>query len=59
MDALTKLDPIWNELFPAEQQRVVGLLVDKVVINTDGLDIRIHAQGLHSLVSELTDTYSA
>ena len=57
IDALTTLDPIWNELFPAEQQRIVGLLVDKVVVNTDGLDIRIRAQGLHSLVAELTDTH--
>jgi len=58
IDDLTTLDPVWNELFPAEQQRIVGLLVDKVVVNTDGLDIRIRAHGLHSLVTELTDTHS-
>ena len=26
--ALLQLDPLWNELFPAEQARIVGLLVE-------------------------------
>lgn len=53
--ALTKFDPIWDELFPAEQQRIVSMLVERVVVNADGLDIRLHAQGLHSLISELSN----
>ncbi|MCE5314050.1 MAG: recombinase family protein [Armatimonadota bacterium] len=52
-DALNKLDPIWEELFPAEQMRVVQLLVEGVTVNCDGLDVRIRTDGLHSLVSEL------
>jgi site-specific DNA recombinase len=52
-DALTRLDPVWDELFPAEQERIVKLLVQKVTVGTGGLTIRIRADGLGSLVSEL------
>ena len=33
--ALTELDPLWDELFPAEQARIVQLLVERVEISTD------------------------
>ncbi len=36
-DALGKLDPVWDELYPGEQQRVVQLLVKEVCVSTDGL----------------------
>lgn len=54
-DALRKLDPIWDELYPLEQTRIVQLLVEQVTVNTDGMRIRIRSNGLHSLVSELKD----
>jgi len=28
--ALERLDPLWEELFPAEQARIIHLLVDRV-----------------------------
>jgi site-specific DNA recombinase len=34
--ALQQLDPLWDELFPAEQARIVALLVERVDIGTDG-----------------------
>ena len=54
-DALRKLDPIWNELFPSEQHRVFRSLVESVIVTSDGLDIRLRAEGIHSVVSELKD----
>lgn len=54
-DALRKLDPIWDELYPVEQTRIIQLLVEQVTVNTDGMRIRIRSNGLHSLVSELKD----
>jgi hypothetical protein len=39
-DALLALDPLWDELFPAEQARIVQLLVERVEIAEDGLDIQ-------------------
>ncbi|GIK80932.1 MAG: integrase [Alphaproteobacteria bacterium] len=52
-EALERLDPLWDELFPAEQARIVQLLVERVDIGTDGADIRLRAQGLTSLVADL------
>ena len=30
--ALQQLDPLWDELYPAEQARIVGLVVERVGI---------------------------
>ena len=51
-DALLQLDPMWDELFPAEQARIVQLLVERVEIAEDGLDIRLRTDGLAGLVRE-------
>jgi hypothetical protein len=52
-EALERLDPLWDELFPAEQARIVQLLVERVDIGTDGADIRLRTQGVTSLVEDL------
>jgi hypothetical protein len=44
---------ICNELFPAEQARIVQLLVERVDVQEDALEVRIRAEGLASLVGEL------
>ena len=51
-DALHRLDPLWNELFPAEQARIVTLLVERIDLDETCLDIRIHAGGLAGLARE-------
>jgi hypothetical protein len=51
--ALERLDPLWDELFPAEQARIVQLLVERVDVSPDGADIRLRTQGLTSLVADL------
>ena len=53
-DALERLDPIWDELFPAEQARIVQLLVERVDLAATGLSIRLRTQGLESLVADLS-----
>jgi hypothetical protein len=53
-DALHRLDPLWDELFPAEQARIVQLLVERVDIGMEGADIRLRTQGLTSLVADLS-----
>jgi len=52
-DALTRLDPLWDELFPAEQARIVGLLVERIDIGTDGLNVRLRMDGLTGLAREM------
>jgi DNA invertase Pin-like site-specific DNA recombinase len=52
-EALEGLDPLWDELFPAEQARVVQLLVERVDVGQGGVDIRLRVDGLARLVHEL------
>jgi DNA invertase Pin-like site-specific DNA recombinase len=53
-NALTAFDPLWNELFPAEQARIIALLVERVDVRTDRVDIKLRIAGLTSLIGELT-----
>jgi site-specific DNA recombinase len=59
IDALERLDPIWDELFPAEQSRIVRLLVERVDVRSDGLEVRLRADGLRSLVVEVGEEEEA
>jgi hypothetical protein len=52
-EALEKLDPLWDELFPAEQARIVHLLVERVDLGVDCVDIRLRIDGLSQLAAQL------
>ena len=52
-EALEQLDPIWDELFPTEQSRIVQLLVERVDVSLDGVAIRLHTSGIASLIADL------
>ena len=54
--ALEQLDPLWESLFPAEQERIVRSLVERVVLYEDHLEVRLKRTGLMSLTAELTDS---
>ena len=49
--ALTQFDDLWKALIPAEQARVVQLLVARVTVGEDGLDIDLRHDGLGVLAS--------
>ena len=51
--ALERLDPLWEELSPAEQARIIHLLLDRVDIGAGGADVRLRLDGLASLVRDL------
>ncbi|WP_031597343.1 recombinase family protein [Ferrovum myxofaciens] len=51
--AMTRLDVIWDQLFPAEQSRIVRLLVEKVIVSHNDLEVRLRANGIERLVLEL------
>jgi DNA invertase Pin-like site-specific DNA recombinase len=51
--ALQQLDPLWDELFPAEQARILTLLVERVDIGTNGLNFRLRMDGLGGLAREM------
>jgi hypothetical protein len=52
-EALNRLDPLWDELFPAEQARIVALLVERVEIGAGGLNVRVRIDGLAALRREI------
>ncbi|MCZ7583360.1 MAG: recombinase family protein [Deltaproteobacteria bacterium] len=52
-NTLNNLDAVWDELFPAEQSRIVSLLVERVVVSETGAEVIMRSDGLHSLVDEL------
>jgi hypothetical protein len=52
-EALHRLDPLWDRLFPAEQARIIQLLVERVEVGPDGADIKLRVSGLASLASDL------
>ena len=52
-EALAALDPLWTELFPAEQARIIQLLIGRVDIGTDGLKLQLRDKGLAQMVAEV------
>jgi site-specific DNA recombinase len=52
-DALARFDELWDELFPAEQARIVQLLVERVNVAIDGIDIKLRTEGIGLAVAEL------
>jgi hypothetical protein len=52
-EALGRLDPLWDELFPAEQERIVRLLVERVDLTEAGAQIRLNLEGLAGLARDM------
>ena len=45
-------------LKPAEQARILRLLVERIDVAPDGISVTLHAAGIRSLVAELADQES-
>jgi site-specific DNA recombinase len=52
-EELFRFEELWNELFPAEQARIVQLLVERVDISETGADIRLRVDGLSTVLNDL------
>jgi DNA invertase Pin-like site-specific DNA recombinase len=57
--ALCSLDPVWEHLFPDEQERIVQLLVKQVDVHADHAEVQIRTEGLASLAAELREEQEA
>jgi hypothetical protein len=57
--ALTDFNELWDELFPAEQARIIQLLVERAEIQPDQLSIKLRKHGLLSLANELAQKAAA
>jgi len=51
--AFQSIETFWEVLFPLERHRLVTVLVERITIKEDGLDIELKTNGLSTLVSEL------
>jgi site-specific DNA recombinase len=52
-EELFRFEELWNELFPAEQARIVQLLVERVDVSEAGADIRLRVDGLSTVFNDL------
>jgi site-specific DNA recombinase len=57
--ALADFSALWDELFPAEQSRIIQLLVERVEILPDRLSIKLCKDGLVSLANEIHQKVAA
>ena len=57
--ALGALVPVWDELYPAEQARILRLLIERIDVAPDGISLTLHAAGIRSLVAELASKVPA
>jgi site-specific DNA recombinase len=55
IEALGALEPVWDELYPAEQARILRLLIERIDVAPDGISVTLQPPGIRSLVAELAD----
>jgi site-specific DNA recombinase len=51
--ALGEFDQIWTALYPAEQTRIIQLLVDRVTVGTSGIAVDLRQEGLGSVLRDM------
>jgi hypothetical protein len=51
--ALHGFKALWSQLFPAEQARIIQLLVQRVTVTTAGLEVEIRREGIAGVVREM------
>jgi site-specific DNA recombinase len=54
VEALRRFNDLWEALFPAEQARIVRLLVGKVTVGAVGIAVDLRNNGLAALVRDLS-----
>jgi site-specific DNA recombinase len=53
LESFENFDVLWSQLFPAEQARIIRLLIERVEINPQGAAITLRTEGLTSLAEDL------
>jgi DNA invertase Pin-like site-specific DNA recombinase len=51
--ALHRIDQVWNQLFPLEQYRIVQLLIERIIISTNELQVKLHPNGVENLALDV------
>lgn len=53
VQALGEFDQLWAALYPAEQTRIVQLLVERVTVGREGIAIDLCSEGLGAVVRDM------
>jgi len=51
--AMLQIDKVWDQLFPAEQERIVRLLISKVVVTPHSIEVQFRPNGIARLAAEV------
>ena len=51
--SLQRFNDLWDALYPAEQTRIVRLLVDRVTVGPSGMAVDLRNNGIATLVREV------
>ena len=51
--ALNEFSALWAQLFPAEQARIIQLLVRRVTVTASGLEVDIRREGIAGVIREM------
>ena len=51
--ALREFKALWSQLFPAEQARIIQLLVRRVTVTAAGLEVDIRREGIAGVIREM------
>jgi hypothetical protein len=50
---LQSIEPVWDELFPAEQARIIQLLVDRVTVSPTEIRVDMKTAGMKALIQSV------
>lgn len=53
METLNDIGGFWHNLYPAEQVRLINLLVEKIVITQSEIAMEVKTDGFKSLIKEI------
>lgn len=58
-EGLTRFNGLWDQLFPAEQNRIVQLVIHRIQVGLHGIDITYQPNGIKAIYEEVTNRASA
>ena len=50
---MLQIEKVWDQLFPAEQERIVRLLIKKVVVTPHNIEVQFRPNGIERLAAEI------
>jgi predicted secreted protein len=59
VESFQNIHTIWEQLFPAEQSRIVKLLIKQVTVHKHGVDVQLRADGITTLILEMQNRVEA